>query len=66
MGHGDIDGDREPQRREEQMEGGIYGLSIESNEFDVTMKHQWDVLLFHTQEPKHDQYFRLLTRMNLQ
>lgn len=54
MGHGDIDGDREPQSREEQMEGGIHGLSIENNEFDVTMKHQWNVL-FHTQESKHDQ-----------
>lgn len=57
MGHGDIDGDRGPQRRlmDEQMEGGIYGLSTENNEFDVTVKHQWNVLLFHTQEPKHDQ-----------
>ena len=35
MGHGDIDGDRGPQRRlmDEQMEGGIYGLSTENNEF---------------------------------
>lgn len=47
VGSGDIDGDREQQRRKEQMEGGIYEFSFGSDEFDVTMKHQWVSYLIH-------------------
>lgn len=39
VGSGDIDGDREQQRRKEQMERGIYEFSFGNDEFDVTMKY---------------------------
>lgn len=41
MGSGDIDGDREQQRRAEQMGGGVCEFSLGNNEFEVTVKHQW-------------------------
>lgn len=54
MGSGDTGGDREQQRREEQIGGGIYEFSFGSNKFNVTVKHQW-MSSYLTHRPKHDE-----------
>lgn len=41
MGSGGKGGDREEQRREEQIGGGTYEFSFGNNELNVTVKQQW-------------------------